>query len=51
MKRLAGSYEEYHWHTFEAKIHDCIEDSKHVFKIYSLQIQECVLVADLQSLI
>jgi hypothetical protein len=32
MKRSAGSYEEYHWHTFEAEIHDCIEDSKHVFK-------------------
>jgi hypothetical protein len=32
MKRSARSYVEYHWYTFEENIHDCIEDSKHVFK-------------------
>jgi hypothetical protein len=32
MKGSARYYEEYHWHTFKAEIHDCIEDSKNVFK-------------------
>jgi hypothetical protein len=31
-KGSTRSYEEYHWHTFEAEIRDYIEDSKHVFK-------------------
>jgi hypothetical protein len=32
LKRSVGSYEEYHWCSFEVEIHDCIEDSTHVFK-------------------
>jgi hypothetical protein len=32
MNRSAESYEEYHWHTFEADIHDFVENSKHMFK-------------------
>jgi hypothetical protein len=40
MKRSTGSYEEYHWQTFEAEIHDHIEQGYIQYKfenVYLLQ--------------
>jgi hypothetical protein len=32
MQVSTNSYELYHWHTSQEEVHDCIEDSTHVFK-------------------
>jgi hypothetical protein len=49
MQVSADSYEEYQWHTFQEEIHDCIEDSRHVFRQGHIQYNCCRHVeSDLQ---
>jgi hypothetical protein len=41
MQVSTDSYEEYHWHTFQEEIHDCIEDSRHMYSDRDIFSTDC----------